>query len=156
VKNRGIGYPIGVDVLVFPHHGGLMGKEDEEESECADLKWFLSEAVNPRIAAISVGTSNPYGHPRRTIIDALKENKVRVMCTEATHGHSCNEERVGTSIIPPEHYSFCNRTLFPRNNHSIGCAGTIVATLCEDGIVVDREREHMEAVSSLNAYCVQK
>jgi len=49
-------------VLKIAHHGSTTSTTDE----------FLA-VVNPRIAVISVGEDNPFGHPTDEVLDRLKE-----------------------------------------------------------------------------------
>jgi len=49
-------------VLKAPHHGG------NTSSSAAFLK-----AVNPKLAVISVGADNKFGHPSPQILDRLEE-----------------------------------------------------------------------------------
>lgn len=49
------------DILKVPHHGGFSETNDD----------FFS-LVDPKIAVISVGEDNPYGHPSRATIDSLR------------------------------------------------------------------------------------
>lgn len=60
-----------VDVLKVAHHG----------SEDAGLGALLDRA-QPRLAAISVGAGNPYGHPTSATLQTLAEHRVRVMRTD--------------------------------------------------------------------------
>ena len=58
------------DVLKVPHHGSRFNAEQ-----------FLA-AVRPRIAIISVGAHNRYGHPSQHVIDVLTAAGARVMRTD--------------------------------------------------------------------------
>jgi len=58
------------DVLKVPHHGSRFNDEQ-----------FLA-AVRPRVAIVSVGAHNRYGHPSRHVIDALTAAGTRVMRTD--------------------------------------------------------------------------
>ena len=62
------------DVLKVGHHGG-------KNSSMPD---FLA-AVQPRIAIISAGADNPYGHPSREVLERLEKAGVRVLRTDR-HG----------------------------------------------------------------------
>ena len=64
-------HPGDIDVLVVAHHG----------SADAGLKALLVEA-DPELAAISVGASNPYGHPAPETLDALAAAGVPVRRTD--------------------------------------------------------------------------
>ncbi len=58
------------DVLKVPHHGSRYTAEE-----------FLA-AVRPRVAIVSVGAHNSYGHPSRHVLDALAQAGSRVMRTD--------------------------------------------------------------------------
>lgn len=56
----GSGISIGADVVKIGHHG----------SKTSSTKYFLN-AVHPRIAIISVGKKNRYGHPYQDVLDRI-------------------------------------------------------------------------------------
>ncbi|MFN2494840.1 MAG: ComEC/Rec2 family competence protein, partial [Pseudonocardiaceae bacterium] len=58
------------DVLKVPHHGSRYSAEE-----------FLA-AVRPRVAMISVGAQNSYGHPSGQVLDALAASGARVLRTD--------------------------------------------------------------------------
>jgi competence protein ComEC len=60
-----------VDVLKVAHHG----------SEDAGLDQLLERTV-PKLAVISVGEGNPFGHPTEATLDDLGEHGVPVMRTD--------------------------------------------------------------------------
>ncbi len=60
-----------VDVLKVAHHG----------SATATTQAFL-DAVRPAVAAISVGTGNPYGHPAHATLSRLAASGARVLRTD--------------------------------------------------------------------------
>ena len=57
-------------VLKVAHHG----------SKNATSKEFL-ERVNPKVALISAGENNMYGHPHEEVLDRLKAQGCRILCT---------------------------------------------------------------------------
>ena len=63
--------PVQVDVLKVPHHGSKYGMTKE---------WL--EAVQPKLAIISVGKRNSYGHPTPEALKLLQEVGVRVLRTD--------------------------------------------------------------------------
>jgi competence protein ComEC len=64
------GTDLRADVLKVPHHGSRFNADQ-----------FLA-AVRPRVAIVSVGAHNRYGHPSRHVIDALTARGTRVMRTD--------------------------------------------------------------------------
>lgn len=86
------------DVLKVGHHG----------SQSSSTPAFL-DAVRPRVAVISVGAGNSYGHPHRRTLDALAERHVLVLRTDqlgsivvATDGHRIRVAGGdGTWMVPP-------------------------------------------------------
>jgi competence protein ComEC len=63
-----------VDVLKVAHHG----------SEDAGLDGLLERSA-PKLAVISVGADNPFGHPTGTTLEELRDHGVQTMRTD-THG----------------------------------------------------------------------
>lgn len=59
------------DVMQIPHHG----------SNTSSSELFL-DAVSPRIALISCGTDNPYGHPHRETLERLQAREIDVYRTD--------------------------------------------------------------------------
>jgi competence protein ComEC len=60
-----------VDILKVAHHG----------SGTASTPAFVDE-VRPRVAIVSAGAGNPYGHPARSTIDRLRGAGARVLRTD--------------------------------------------------------------------------
>lgn len=60
-----------IDVLKVAHHG----------SEDAGLGALLDRAA-PRLAVISVGADNPYGHPAPSTMAALAQHRVQTLRTD--------------------------------------------------------------------------
>jgi competence protein ComEC len=58
------------DVLKVPHHGSRFNAEE-----------FLA-AVRPRVAIVSVGAHNRYGHPNQHVLDTLAEKGASVLRTD--------------------------------------------------------------------------
>ena len=67
------GVDVGADVLKVPHHGSRYSSPR-----------FLA-AVRPRLAVVSVGAGNRYGHPNRDVLGTLTSAGVKVMRTDQ-HG----------------------------------------------------------------------
>lgn len=60
-----------IDILKVAHHG----------SATASTPTFL-DAVRPRVAIVSAGVGNPYGHPARSTIERLAATGARVLRTD--------------------------------------------------------------------------
>jgi competence protein ComEC len=60
-----------IDILKVAHHG----------SATASTPAFL-DAVRPRVAIVSAGAGNPYGHPARSTIERLAATGARVLRTD--------------------------------------------------------------------------
>nr|MBI5455993.1 MBL fold metallo-hydrolase [Candidatus Levybacteria bacterium] len=60
-----------IDVLKVPHHGSKTGMSD----------LFLSE-INPKLAIISVGAKNRYGHPAKIALDLLAKYNIKMLRTD--------------------------------------------------------------------------
>lgn len=59
------------EVLKVPHHGSKNGLTAE-----------LLEAVNPKLAVISVGKKNRYGHPHPEVIKLLSDRVIKLLRTD--------------------------------------------------------------------------
>lgn len=62
---------LAADFLKVPHHG----------SKTSSTQPFLA-AVAPRVAAISVGEDNPYGHPSTEVVARYQADKIRLLMTK--------------------------------------------------------------------------
>jgi competence protein ComEC len=60
-----------VDVLKVSHHGSKNGTSEE-----------LLEILKPKIAVISVGAKNKFGHPTKEVLTKLKEKGIEVRRTD--------------------------------------------------------------------------
>lgn len=83
------------EVLKVPHHGSRFNADE-----------FLA-AVRPRMAIVSVGAHNRYGHPSQHVLDALSEAGAKVMRTDlngdvlVVGGPSPQVVARGSGIQPP-------------------------------------------------------
>ena len=64
-------YDITADVLKVGHHGSSSSTSEE----------FLNR-VNPKIAIISCGKDNKYGHPTKKTINKLKKKDIQIYRTD--------------------------------------------------------------------------
>ncbi|HXE74958.1 MAG TPA: ComEC/Rec2 family competence protein [Candidatus Xenobia bacterium] len=65
------GAPLQAAALKVPHHGGRAAAAEE-----------LLAAVQPQVAAISVGATNPFGHPYDDVLERLRARGARVYRTD--------------------------------------------------------------------------
>ncbi len=63
--------PIASDFLKAPHHG----------SKTSSTAEFLA-AVAPRVAVVSVGEANPFGHPSESVVERYEQDGVRLLRTD--------------------------------------------------------------------------
>jgi competence protein ComEC len=63
--------PLAADFLKVPHHGSRTSLSSD----------FVA-AVSPRVAAISVSATNPFGHPHREVLDALARPGLQLLRTD--------------------------------------------------------------------------
>lgn len=60
-----------VDILKVSHHGSKDGTSEE-----------LLEILKPKLAVISVGVKNRFGHPTKEVLDRLKEKGIEIKRTD--------------------------------------------------------------------------
>lgn len=89
------GVPLASDFLKVPHHG----------SKTSSTEPFLA-AVQPHIAAVSVGLNNAYGHPSESVVQRYKDDGVRLLRTD--HDGAITASSDGRSIsvrafLPSDH-----------------------------------------------------
>ncbi len=63
--------PLAAEFLKVPHHGSKTSSTPE----------FLA-AVAPRVAAVSVGEANPFGHPAEAVVERYENKGVRLLRTD--------------------------------------------------------------------------
>ncbi len=63
--------PLNADFLKAAHHG----------SKTSSTEGFLA-AVAPRVAAVSVGESNPFGHPAESVIERFEQHGTKLLRTD--------------------------------------------------------------------------
>jgi len=71
VKTNVIDFIKNINLIKIPHHGSKNGLN----------KSFLS-IINPKIAVISVGKNNPYGHPDKEVLHILKAKNIKIKRTD--------------------------------------------------------------------------
>jgi competence protein ComEC len=133
------GHDLSAEVLVVPHHGSSHGAGQTFGPE------HLARAVRPRYALFSVGTDNPFGHPRDEVVRAFRDAHSTILCTQIT----------GRCVESPEGLS--DRAVLARTGHEpnlagrgVACAGTIVVRVPDAGPVdVHRLTDHQAAADRL-------
>jgi competence protein ComEC len=60
--------PLAADFLKAAHHGSKTSSTED-----------LIAAVGPRVAVVSVGEANPFGHPSESVVDRLEQHGVRLL-----------------------------------------------------------------------------
>jgi len=60
-----------IDILKIPHHGSKNG-----------LTKNFVETIKSKIAVISVGKNNPYGHPAKKILEMFQAKKIKIKRTD--------------------------------------------------------------------------
>jgi competence protein ComEC len=127
--------------FVVPHHGGSSGATAEFGAP------ELADAVRPRFALISVGSTNDYGHPHAFLIRDLRRVGASVLCTQITPQCVADPGSVhGGAVLP-------RAPATPRVGRSgTACAGTVVLVIREGpALSVERLAEHQAAVDQLHA-----
>jgi competence protein ComEC len=133
-------YDLQAPAFVVPHHGGPSGAQDEFGAP------QLAEAVRPRFALISAGSTNEYGHPHASLIQNLRRVGAAVLCTQITPRCVNDPGSVrGGAILP-------RAPATPRVGRSgTACAGTVVVVIRDSGVSLQRIAEHQAAVNQLQS-----
>ncbi len=91
-----------IDILKVAHHG----------SATASTPAFL-DAVRPRIAVVSAGADNPYGHPARSTIERLAATGARVLRTDTDGSVTMTIDPAGTIRVAESGARVASRPLPP-------------------------------------------
>jgi beta-lactamase superfamily II metal-dependent hydrolase len=113
------GSPYSARILVFPHHGGQMGRNSEVE-----FARRLLSGVRPELVVFSIGGLK-YNTPRPNIVDAAKSNGAHVMCTQLSK--ACCDTLPGTLVSGAPR----------RSTSSNACAGTISVRFTARGLCIE-------------------
>jgi competence protein ComEC len=81
------GVDLRADVLKVPHHGSRYSAQE-----------FLA-AVRPRVALISVGAGNNYGHPAQEVLGALGSGGARVLRTDLGGDLAVTATPTGPAVV---------------------------------------------------------
>ena len=94
------GAPLQAPALKVPHDGGRAAATAE-----------LLAAVQPQVAAISVGATNPFGHPFDDVLERLRAQGTRVYRTDRDGSVTLE---IGNGGLRAESYAETHRpTLYP-------------------------------------------
>ena len=131
------------DILAVPHHGGLT------EGKNADLDWMYDQAVRCDIAVFSVGTVRLPKHPRAEVVAKLRSIGATVVCTEITSQCHSNPDSLKPGVLQPQ--SHLGRAMNAAKSSYVACAGTVLATIRDGKIEIDRLNNHQSAVDRIVA-----
>lgn len=127
--------PLGCDVLSLPHHGASVG----------DDPWIYANAVKATYGVVSVGSCNQYSHPCASAIRAAVAAGVNVICTEITERCCDDLEELDGGILSPVVPSLCMH----ETGRNLPCAGTILAEISPDAVVLKPFVHHRTALKKL-------
>lgn len=118
------------DVFLIPHHGAAIAQGGRRASLIEIL-----EAVNASTHVISVGTTNPYGHPDAETLRLLHESSARLLCTQANKICLATVEVQGVrkaaeAALPPS----CLAGASGATPNAAPCAGTITFIVHQEGV----------------------
>jgi hypothetical protein len=159
---KNLGGSILADILSVPHHGGNINKPRQrskstkgyELQEKENLGWLFSEGVRCKFAIVSVGTINNYGHPNSATISALRSSHAEVICTQITQ--SCYDDLellrpgVRRAVFHSQSRGNCDLTSGSRSRN-VACAGTVIAEIGRDSVIIHGFDEHQMGVEKLVA-----
>jgi hypothetical protein len=159
-----LGGPLRADILTIPHHGGVIWPRPRPTEEPAqyesrvrdNLRWLYREACHCNHVVISVGSSNPFSHPHEWVVEELSRAKALVLCTQMTCQCADNLEEVRLVGIRPlrtlsrstQKREVTRRTGRSRN---VACAGTVVAEVGADSVLIAHLAEHQAGVDRLRS-----
>jgi competence protein ComEC len=89
------------DILKVAHHGSSF-----QDSEFLD-------AVHPKVALVSVGADNAYGHPSMPVLRRLADNGARVLRTDRDGDIAVMSTSDGLSVVVAESRPATDRANFP-------------------------------------------
>jgi len=141
--------PLACDILSVAHHAGIVWDDPSE------LAWLYSEGVRPSNAVVSVATSNTDGHPRREVITNLIAAGAKVMCTQITTRCCDSLEPLRPGVVPiilPGRSKPTRDLTGSGNSRDVACAGTVVAEIMNDRLLIRRISDHQAAVDRLTTH----
>lgn len=161
-----LGGPVICDVLAVPHHGGMITRGTKEKQsemmgsavenpETADS--FYEQFVICKHAIISAGTHNTYGHPRASVIRALRTAgglKRNILCTQMT-AQCCDAahlRRIFPGLMEMSNRSGSHKDLTPETSptRGVSCAGTVLVKMGRDRLEIERISDHQGRLDELS------
>ena len=158
--NHRLGGPSPSDIFVVPHHGGIVWSRQQggesapqyENRVRQDLRWLYTSAFPADFAVVSVGTSNPYDHPRQWVVEELRRANSTVLCTQITSQCAADLEQVrvlGAREVCQPCRSTKVRDQKDGVSRNVACAGTVLATLGPNEVVIRGVKDHQDWVDDL-------
>ncbi|HQU45703.1 MAG: hypothetical protein B7Z73_12055 [Planctomycetia bacterium 21-64-5] len=121
--------------------------------DAAELKSLYDDCVQPKVAVVSVGTSNTHGHPRPEVISALTGCGSAVVCTQITNQCCDRLESLRPAVLQPSQHVGKSRAIRDAtatgNSRNVACAGTVLVRIDRQHVEVDRLAEHQDAIDHL-------
>ena len=136
------------DVVAVPHHGGLTGGALSGDWVGA-VRRAYSEVLRAKVGIVSVGTFNPYGHPRAEVIRSLTSGGAVVMCTQITSKCCAALDRLGVGVLSCNEFScstFGRKSTRSGQPKNVACAGSVVLEITDRGLAIPRLQEHRRAI----------
>jgi beta-lactamase superfamily II metal-dependent hydrolase len=82
ILRRSLGKKLNCDVVVCWHHGGKLGERAGRSYDTVVWSRLFPDTDGPGHVIVSTGRGNPYGHPSKETIQAIRERRGGIMCTE--------------------------------------------------------------------------
>jgi competence protein ComEC len=141
------------DIASVPHHAGLIWPSHWTDARArAELKWLYTDAMRPRYAIVSVGTSNTDLHPRPEVMDTLRQLGIKILCTQITGQCYPSLEDLRPGVLPlllPGRARAAPTLTASGNSRDVACAGTIVAVISPTRVSVRRFAQHQSGVDAI-------
>ncbi len=131
-------------ILIFPHHGGLMGSLEQTENAIRKL----IDITSPDTVIFSIGRGK-HGTPRDEVVSTIRalSHDVRIMCTQLSK--NCSE------TLPEVSQRHLNDVYACGRQDKKCCAGTIVVDLSSLQISPEQDSHSQYVSSSIpNALCM--
>ncbi len=147
--------PIRADVLVVPHHAGIMWPDRWTGAQIdTALDNLYSRLVQPQVAVISAGTRSGKKHPREDVVAALRRARATVVCTQMTQRCTSNLETVrklqkSLPIVAPGRSSAAPLSTESGKPNHVACAGSVLVELLPAGATIHQLAPHQAFVRTI-------